>query len=222
VSALPTGDTGFMNADASCTTREPVLRSKPDTTRPAVSTAVAAKRKQLSRYYVAELVRQGKIDGYGVRSREGGRVRWYVYEDALPPETPYADSSPHSAVAQELLRHLLDAREHTRRGREEQDAAQRLLVDAADVMTTALRAAREGRMDHAFDLLLEALQTRNDEVRRLLLAQQHGADAERCLDAALRDLLPAREEVKSDAKRDGFASSKEVTPLGALDTDSPG
>jgi len=190
----------LMDASEAPTVRKPVIRSEPDPAREAVSTAVAATRCQLSRFYVAELVRHGKLDGYGVRRPEGKRIRWYVYVDALPDEPEETDGVRASDYHQELLKNLLDARNHSRLARNERTGAHRLLMDAIDTMTAALSAAEEGEIHRERDLLREVLAIRNDEGRRLLTAQQHETDAEACLDAAVRTLSPPGEEVKSHAK----------------------
>jgi hypothetical protein len=132
--------------------------------------------------------------------------RWYVYADALPDDSQDSARVRASGGAQELLRHLLDAREHARHGRDERGSAQRLLMDLVDALTNALRAAKEGDSSHTIDLLLVAHEIRNDEKRRLLRAEQHEADAEACLDEALRGLLQLGGEVESHAQ-DGASST---------------
>ena len=196
-----------MNANVAPAEGRPVIRSEPDTSRPAVSTTVAATRFRLSRFYVSELVRRGKIEGYGVRRHERGRTRWYVYADALPDEPDSNDRVLAAGYEQQLLKHLLDARKHSRLARNERGCAQRQLVDVLDGMTAALRAAGEGDKGRAFELLLAAQETRNDEERRLVMAQQHEADAEACLDAALQSLLPSGEEVKPQTRGDSKVTS---------------
>jgi hypothetical protein len=190
--------------------REPVLRSEPDPTREAVSTAVAARRYGWSRYYVAEQVRRGKIDGYGVPSREGRRTRWYVYKDRLPAKPEAAHTVLTSGHEQELLRHLLKARKRERLARTERRAAYRKLLDALDGMGAILKAAQEGDQGRLIELLVLTQETRTDGERRLLLAQQYEAEAEACLDEAVHSLLPPRQEVEPCASDDvSLASSVE-------------
>jgi hypothetical protein len=210
-----------VDANAGQTAWEPVLRSEPDATRKAVSTSVAADRYKLSRFYVAKLVQQGKIDGYGVRRHEGSRTRWYVYADALPDGPEATDSACSSSREQELLKCLLDAREHSRLARRERDQAERLLTNAFDAMADALRATHEGDQNRTFSLLLVVHDVRNDEKRRLITAQQHEADAEACLDAAFRSLLPSAKGVEAYARDHVInASSGGATAPVVLDSGS--
>ena len=181
------------------TGRELTLRPEPDASRPAVSTAVAAARKQVSRYYISELVRQGKLDGYGVRRREGGRIRWYVYEDALPPAVEDTERVRLSFDTRELLGHLRDVRKYSLLARDERGSAHRRLLDVVDQLINAVQAAKDGEIGLAIDLLLEAQRARNDEERRLLIVEKHEAEVEKSLEAALWGLLRLGEESESGA-----------------------
>jgi hypothetical protein len=188
-----------------------------------VSTAEAAARLGLSRYYVAEKVRLGRLDGYGVRRHEGGRIRWHVYEDALPSRDSAGPATGRVGVnAEELLTHLLEARECARLARIERRHAKRLLIDAADVMASAIQAVARNETDRVTELLLMAHGIRNDEERRLLLAEQHEADAEACLDTALRSVLPWRKEVDPhDRESPSLTSLNDIRVPGANNPYSP-
>jgi TIR domain len=112
----------------------------------------------------------------------------------VPPNEPLdTDAVGAADRGQEWLGHLLDAREHVRLARNERGSAQRQLLDALDGMAAALRAALAGDASRVPELLITAQEIRNDEGRRLLVAQQHESDAEASLDAALRSLLPSGE-----------------------------
>jgi hypothetical protein len=190
-----------MGADDDGSGQGPVFRSKPDTTRPTISTAVAATRFGRSRYHVAELVRQGKLEGFGVRSQDGGRTRWYVFADALPHEPgsrlKRGDGLRTSIGASKLLKYLLEARNNARCARDERDNAQRLLLDCADTVNEALRAVQRGDQGRSQELLLTLHAIRTNVQRRLLDAEQHEAKAQACLDVALQSLLPPGEGVES-------------------------
>jgi hypothetical protein len=207
-----------VDANAGSTAPEQVLRSEPDASRKAVSTRIAADRLKLSRFYVSEMVRQGKIPGYGVRHREGGRVRWYVYEDALPGESEGTQGSPARSTEQELLKCLLDAREHARLARVERDQAKQLLVETLSGVTAAFSAALKGNSSLATELFVSANQIRPDEERSLTSAQRHETEAEACLDAALRSLLPAAKSAES-AKADNVSRAPSTAAIAPVTPD---
>lgn len=196
------------------------LRSEPDPTRPAVSTGVAATRFQLSRFYVAQLVQQGKLAGYGVRRREGGRVRWYVYADALPDEPARPDSAQATGLRPELLpgllTNLLDARHLIRLARDERTGAHRRLVDVVDAMTAAVRAAQNSDATRLSELLLDMHEIRSDEERRLLTAQNYEAKAEAYVDAALQAFWSGGKDVESHGRdHAGSAPGTQLTRSGS-------
>jgi hypothetical protein len=176
------------DSDASHAAPLPTLRSEHDTTRPIVTTPATGRQHRLSRN-----------------------------ADASDNEPEDTDTVRTSGREQEVIRRLLDARQHARLARNEQGSAQRHLLDALDGMAAALRAAQEGDTSRVGDVLTAAQEIRNDEGRRLLLAQQHESDAEASLDAALRSLLPSGEEAEPHARDDtGYTSPKAVTILRTL------
>lgn len=136
--------------------------------------------------------------------------RHQLSRSAGAPRDEPADTD--TVHGQEWLRHLLDAREHGRLARNERGSAQRQLLDALDGMAAALRAAADGDVSRVRDLLIAAQEIRNDEGRRLVVAQQHESDAEASLDAALRSFLTSREEVEPyGGEGTGYTSPKEIT-----------
>jgi hypothetical protein len=123
-----------------------VLRPGRDRERPAVDTAVAAERLGLKRYTVARKVQQGALPGYGIPGQE--RVRWYVYEDALPPPARPADQEGDLALAHVLAQVL------SHRARHEAEEAE---ADAAALQSTEREArARARRLLAQADLDREA------------------------------------------------------------------
>lgn len=178
-----------MDDDTSHVAPLPTLRPEEDAPRSVISPPVTVPRHRLSRS--ADAVRDEPEDTDTVRAAVHG---------------------------QEWLRHLLDAREHGRLARNERGSAQRQLLDALDGMAAALRAGADGDVSRVRDLLIAAQEIRNDEGRRLVVAQQHESDAEASLDAALRSLLTSREEVEPYAGEDtGYTSPKEITAPRTLD-----
>jgi hypothetical protein len=172
---------------------------------------------KLSRYYITELVRRGDLDGYGVRRHEGARIRWYVYEDALPRAAEGSASVRSSFHPQELLKHLYEARKHSLLAREKRGSAHQELLDIGDQLVEAVGAVTDGDNSRAIDLLLKAQRSLNEEGRRLLKLQEHAADAERSLEAAYWGLLPFGEEVEHAKDDASFAFSKDFRSLETLD-----
>jgi hypothetical protein len=148
----------------------------------------------MSRYYVSELVRRGEIEGYGIRRSEGGRIRWFVYKDALSGKPVGADDSRDHSL--ELARHLLDARGLARREREARTRAEGILTEAFDLMNEALDAMRNHEEQHAFTLALRAHRKRSDQARQQATATELAGQAEACIDEALRSVLPSTGEAR--------------------------
>jgi hypothetical protein len=194
-----------VGANADQAAPGPEIRSDPDPTRPAVSTTAAAERMKLSRYYITELVQRGDLHGYGVRRHEGGRVRWYVYEDALPRAAERTEGVRARFDARELLKHLHDARKHSLLARDKRGSAHQGLLDVADQLIDAVGAARDGDNSRVIDLLLKAHRALNEEERRLLKLQEYAEVVERDLEAAYWGLLPLREEVEHAKDDASFA-----------------
>jgi hypothetical protein len=184
-----------MNAIAEAGQAQPVIRSEPDPVRPAMPAAEAARLSNRSRFHITEQVRLGKLAGYGVRRRDGGRVRWFVYRDVLPmdAEASQASSSLHMDT-QVLLRCLLASRQHNREGRLQRGEAHRLVVDASDALVQAVEAALAGDSTQVMRLYAEAMRTRSDQERRIQRALVEEARAEAALDEALQSLLPLGDE----------------------------
>ena len=153
-----------VDSDTSHLAPLPSVRSQQDTAGPIISSPVAVPRRRHS--HSADVPRNE------------------------PPDTSTIRAADHG---QEWLGHLLEARERVRLARTERGSAQRQLLDALDGMAAALRAALEGDASRVRDLLIAAQEIRNDEGRRLLVAQQYESDAEASLDAALRSLMPSGE-----------------------------
>jgi hypothetical protein len=173
---------------------------------------------KLSRYYITELVRRGELDGYGVRRHEGGRVRWYVYEDALPRAAAEGTAGvPARSDARQLLKHLHEARKHSHLACDIGSKAQQGLLDVGDQLLDAVGAAKEGDDSRVIDLLLKAHRALNEEGRRLSKLQEHEADAERSLGAAYWGLLPRGEEVEHAKDDASFAFPKDFESPGTLD-----
>lgn len=140
----------------------PVLRPARDRERPSVDTAEAAKRLGLRRYSVARRIQQGTLAGYGVPGPE--RVRWYAYEDALPPPPPARAAAGDDMALAAVLAEALSIRARQEAEEAEDDAAvllarerqerarARRLLAQADLERDAERVARA----RASDALAEA------------------------------------------------------------------
>lgn len=152
-------------------TMEPVFAHNPDRSRPAIPTAAAAERLNLSRYYVSELVRLGKIDGYGIRRHEGGRTRWFVYEDALA-DKPDHSASASSALPAEIVEALTDTQILATDGRAARRVVEDLLLAVIGLMSEAIGAIQDGDERRAVNLLTEAHTKRSDEERQRAKAKE--------------------------------------------------
>jgi hypothetical protein len=186
-------DTCVMDANAAHVEPWPVFGSEPDPDRPSIPAAAAAKYYKKSRFYVTELIKQGEIQGFGVQKDESGRIRWYVYEDDLPHEQHMEDDGT-SIRMQELLRHVLDARDHARDGRAARGLAHEALVDVVAILNDAVLAASNGEMSLVNKLFREVIVKQGEEMRKQQEAQNFETKAEACLDKALRSIFPTLDD----------------------------
>lgn len=178
-----------MDMDADSTSAIPVFSTEPDPNRASVPAAVAAKYFQKSRYYVTELIKHGDIEGYGIQKERDGRIRWFVYEDAIPYESESYEDEP-SISWKKLFLNVLDARDLSRYGREAQTRAAELSLETIDVMSEAVQAALNGEVAVMTRLLRDALTKQTEAERQQLKVREFEMKAEACLDKAFREIAP--------------------------------
>lgn len=140
------------------------LKEGHDPSRPAVTTAQAAERLGVSRFHVAEMVKAGALDGYGIPAKE--RTRWYVYVDALGsyPDSAGRTGTSSSASTIGSLRAIRDSLRVVHQER----------LEARNLLLAAYDAASYADSDAACaSTLNEVMRSINDSERR-----NHKADSE--------------------------------------------
>lgn len=129
-----------------------------------MGTGVAATALGRTRYAIAKAVEEGRLPGYGIRSRQ--RTRWYVYEDVLDrsltkdPDDVAAERDHYRARAsayEEVVLRLLSANERRREADGSRSRAVRLLAEALEATAAADQ------------LYVEAEQAIDDALRQIVL-----------------------------------------------------
>jgi hypothetical protein len=176
-----------------------VFSSHPNPDRPTVPAAVAAEILDCSRYYVSELIRQGELDGFGIRKEDSARTRWYVFKDSLPGESGIKITDA-TVDAQELRSYVEEAYDLARRGRDARRTAEVTSLYVVKVMHAAVRAARKGDAELMSDLLMEVHERRSDESQCRLSAEGFDDKLEAALGEARRIVSSGPGAVDSSVK----------------------